>query len=171
MSKDDLIFIYQGAVNDTIVNDILQLAENALYAENIKNKIKRRIFRVILEGIQNLYKHNNVHLKGPEELKEVTTALAREENGYVLILGNYIDVKEKEVLKERIDLINSQDHEELRKMYIETLNDNERTKDGGSGLGLMDMARKTKEPLTYEFSKVDEQIAYFKLKVKIRKDG
>jgi hypothetical protein len=53
MSEQDLIFAYQGYVDDDVVNDILQLAEIKLKAERVKTSVKRKIFRVCLEGIQN----------------------------------------------------------------------------------------------------------------------
>lgn len=106
-----------------------------------------------------------------DELQEVTTVLLRDTDSYQLILGNYINCSERNALKERIDIINSHDIKELRKKYIEKLSDNERTKEGGSGLGLMDMARKTSEPLSYEFTDVNSDVCYFKLIVKINKNG
>ena len=171
MSSEDLIFTYQGIVNKDIVSDILTLAENALKVEQIENKLRKKLFRVLLEGIQNLYKHQTHHPMSEDELQEVTTVLLRDTDGYQLILGNYINCTERNALKERIDIINSHDIKELRKKYIEKLSDNERTKEGGSGLGLMDMARKTSEPLSYEFTDVNSDVCYFKLIVKINKSG
>ncbi len=171
MSKEDLIFTYQGVVNDVIVGDILQLVESALNAEEIKSKVKRKIFRVLLEGIQNLYKHQNEISEGENSEEEVTTVLIRNSGHYTLIFGNYIAKSEVDTLRERIDLINTKDKSQLREQFIETLNDNERTKDGGSGLGLMDIARKSGQPLSYEFDEVSQKLTYFKLIVKINKDG
>lgn len=171
MSKEDLIFTYQGLVNEDIVGDILHLVESALKAEDIKTNVRRKIFRVILEGIQNLYKHSTDPSNETLSDKEVTTVLVRKNDHFILILGNYIVSSEVKVLKSKIDSINSQDGKELRTNYIEVLNNNKRTKDGGSGLGLMDIARKSGQPLTYEFDDLNDGLSYFKLIVKINKDG
>lgn len=171
MSEKDLIFTYQGIVNDEIVNDLLQLTESALQSEKIEPSLKRKICRVLVEGIQNSYKHQNEELIADGTNEEVTVVLVKKTNYYELILGNYILPKEGERLKEKIDVINGQNQEELRKNYREILNDQSRTKDGGSGLGLMDIARKTGEPLNYTFSIVDDSVSYFTLRLKIKYNG
>lgn len=169
MSEKDLIFTYQGIVNDAIVNDMIQLAESAVQAENVKTSVKRKIFRVLLEGVQNSYKHQSEFVVNDETMQEITIVLARKEGFYELFLGNYIEKLEVVDLKNKIDHINSQNETELRESYRETLNNNNRTKAGGSGLGLMDIARKTGEHLNYKFSEVDEDFSYFTLNVKINK--
>jgi len=170
MLEQDLIFAYQGIVNDEIVNDILQLAEITLKAESVKTSVKRKIFRVLLEGIQNSYKHQNNVLVNDSEMQEITTVLVQKVDFYELILGNYILNDAVIKLKKNIDQINGQNKDELRANYRMTLNNNARTKSGGSGLGLMDIARKTGEPLNYNFSKVNDDVSYFTLNIKVNKN-
>ncbi len=167
---EDLIFVYQGAVNDERVKKLLQLTESALNKQTIKTSVKRKIFRVLMEAIQNSYKHQCEVVLGDDSFKEITMVFLRQEQFYELILGNYITNEKVDGLRAKMDQINGQSEKELKTSYRNTLNNNARTKAGGSGLGLMDIARKTGEPLNYSFSKVNEDIAYFTFTVKIYKD-
>lgn len=170
MSEQDLIFAYQGYVDDDVVNDILQLAEIKLKAERVRTNVKRKIFRVFLEGIQNSYKHQNKVLANDAEMQEITMVIARKIDFYELIIGNYILNDDIIRLKKNIDRINGQEKDELRENYRMTLNNNARTKSGGSGLGLMDIARKTGERLNYNFSGVNVDVSYFTINIKVNKN-
>jgi hypothetical protein len=169
-AQTDLIFVYRGVVNNEIVKEMLHLTESALEAETIKNSVKRKIFRVLTEAIQNSYKHQCELVLSDDKMKIITMAFAKRTSYFELILGNYI-IKEKAAsLKVKMDRINGQNEKELKLSYRETLNNNSRTKAGGSGLGLMDIARKTGEPLNYNFTKVNDDVSYFTLNVKINMD-
>ncbi len=170
MSEQDLIFAYQGYVNDEMVNDILQMAEIKLKPESVKTSVKRKIFRVLFEGIQNSYKHQNNVLANDAEMRKISTVLARKGGFYELSIGNYILNDDIIRLKKNIDQINGQKKDELRENYRMTLNNNARTKSGGSGLGLMDIARKTGERLNYNFSGVNADVSYFTINIKVNKN-
>ena len=72
-------------------------------------------------------------------------------------------------MKKRIDKVNSLTREELRRFYREIL-DNEQISDkGGADLGMIDMARKSGEKLSYNFEKIDNDLSFFDLLVKVAK--
>ena len=75
--------------------------------------------------------------------------------------------EEVEKLKTRLDKVNSLSKEELRSFYREILDNNQISQKGGANLGMIDMARKSGEKLEYHFTKVNDSLTFFDLKVRI----
>ena len=69
----------------------------------------------------------------------------------------------------KIDYINSLNRDELKAYYKEILNNGELSEKGGGGLGLIDIAKKSRNKLQYSFREIDEDYSFFTLTVKILK--
>ena len=70
-------------------------------------------------------------------------------------------------MKCRISKINELSETELRDLYRDTLNNEQRTAKGTAGLGFIDIARKSQNKLEFEFIEVDEKTGFFCLNVTI----
>ena len=66
-----------------------------------------------------------------------------------------------EKLEEKIKRINSSSHEEIKELYKFILNHQKISQKGGGGLGLVDIARKTGNPLDYSFQKYNDKHSFF----------
>ena len=56
---------------------------------------------------------------------------------------------------------------ELKEFYKSILNNGIRSLNGGSGLGMIDIARKTGEKLEYNFLEIDDKVSFFTLIIKV----
>jgi hypothetical protein len=88
-------------------------------------------------------------------------------NGYLIMTGNYMMTEKVEKLKGKIEKVNSLTKEELRTFSSHILKYNEFSDKGGAGLGLIDMAKKTGHKLGYQFAKIDDQLSFFNLNLRI----
>ena len=68
-------------------------------------------------------------------------------------------------MKERLDKIKSLEKEELKDLYKFILNNQEFSKKGGGGLGLIDMAKRTNGRIEYKFTTYDENYSFFNLDI------
>jgi len=57
------------------------------------------------------------------------------------------------------------DSNALRKLYIETLCNDEFSDKGGAGLGLLTVAKKAEDKIIYNFHSVDSSFNYFVMEV------
>jgi len=64
-------------------------------------------------------------------------------------------------------MVNALDSDELRGLYRMKLEKDPRTLKGTAGLGFIDIARKSKSKLDYEFIEMDDNTSFFCLKVVI----
>ncbi|MCK5691353.1 MAG: SiaB family protein kinase, partial [Bacteroidales bacterium] len=91
--------------------------------------------------------------------------VSRQDDKYKISTGNFIGQDKVDVLRNKIDKINSMTREELKDMYKFILNHQRLSEKGGGGLGLVDIARKTGNQLDYTFEKFDDTYYFFNLDV------
>ena len=74
---------------------------------------------------------------------------------------------EVEGLKGRLQNINELDKDGLKQLYKDIIRNTQISDKGGAGLGFVDMARKSGQPLDFEFIELDNGGAFFCLKCSI----
>ena len=72
-------------------------------------------------------------------------------------------------LREMIDNINILDKDGLKELHKFKMRENAISEKGGAGLGFIDIARKTGNPLEYHFEPIDAVSSFFLLKSRITK--
>lgn len=169
MTDNNIMLSFKGEITSDIITMVLQIAENKLDAAQEKGSVKKKIFNVLVECLQNLYHHAEKDTTVDDPQKAALLELWYEEDYYNILTGNYIKNENVENLKVRIDKVNSLSRDDLRRYYREIL-DNEQISDkGGADLGMIDMARKSGEKLSYNFEKINNELSFFDLLVRVSK--
>jgi hypothetical protein len=157
---DGLEYIYRGHFENAISQQILSMAEKDLDTTDGREAIKKRIFFIMVEGLQNITRHQEVKSFDKNEYHGAFF-IQRQKEDYIMTTGNIIENKEIKPLTEKLEKINSLDINELKKYYLERLKDGEISNKGGAGLGLIEMARKSGNKLVYDFMPIDKDNSFF----------
>ena len=157
-------------VTSELLTTILSIMESKMESYDEKPKVKKKVFNVLVECLQNLYHH----IDKDKVSVDVTTfdnsallMIAKNIDDYQIMTGNYMETKYVERLKDKLDLVNSMDKLELKTYYKEILSNGNRSEKGTAGLGMIDIARKSGQKLDYHFMKFDDTMTFFSLTVKI----
>ncbi len=121
----------------------------------------------MVECLQNLYHHNAEFNNDAIEDRSVVVMIARNVEGYSIVTGNLIDDVKIDSFKAKLEEINSLDKEGLKQLYKTVLTEGKFSENGGAGLGLIDIGRKSGKPLEYGFIPFNENYSFFSLNVKI----
>jgi len=168
MESNDIMLSFKGDVTSEMLTSMLQIMETKLDNLGEENKVKRKVYNVLVECLQNLYHHRDeMKRTGIDEESAAIFMIGRDDTHYNIVTGNYILSDRVPKLKSRIDQVNTLDKEGLKTLYKEVLNNDERSEKGGGGLGIIDIARKSKQKLVYDFMDVDERYSFFSLYIKI----
>lgn len=170
LSKGDVILAYKGSITSELINDILEGVESKLEAADADSKLRKKIYNILVESLQNLFHHiEMVHEGITEKLdpKFGVLVVVKEGNLYKVITGNFIQSRRIKFLKEKIDKINSLSKDELKDMYKFILNHQKLSAKGGGGLGLVDIARKSGKKLEYEFYNYNDDYYFFNLTISV----
>lgn len=167
MRKGDIIIAYKGSINAEIIADTLSLVEAKLYDEMEQSLTRKKVYNVLVECLQNLFHHVDSVPGVNNEDNFGVFILSKTDVGFRVSTGNMVNGQKKEILKQKIDKINSLDKEELKEFYKFVLNNQMFSDKGGGGLGLIDIARKTGNKLEYTFTPFNESFDFFTLSATI----
>lgn len=168
--RKDIILVYEGEVDQTITKAFTSLVERNLASSEESLMLKKRIYHVMVECLQNICKHSDNMLTG-EAISpgEGVFIVAKNKDSYLIISGNAVYINRLQDLKETIDHINSLSMDELKDYYKQQLRASRLSDKGGAGLGLIDIAKKTGRKIEYLTETINEEVVFFILKLTIPK--
>lgn len=167
MQNKSIILAYKGNVSDDLFNCILQLAENKLDKIELKSKLKKKVFNILVEVLQNIYHHFDELDTEHQEYYSVLFLLTKESSDYSIVTGNHVLLDKVDMLRSKIEEINAMTQEELKATYRRRLDLGDISEKGGAGLGIIDIVRKSGEKIKYDFKDVNKEYSFFSIQVKV----
>jgi hypothetical protein len=170
----NIILFYKGNVDSDVINHILDTVEDKMETMNEQSRLRKKVYNVLVESLQNLYHHVD---KVPVDYEDQSAdrfgilAVKRIDNGFKIITGNFVHTDNVEKLEEKIKRINRSSHEEIKELYKFILNHQRISAKGGGGLGLVDIARKTGNKLEYSFRKYSDKYSFFYLDILVNEEN
>ncbi|NJO90728.1 MAG: hypothetical protein HC831_18525 [Chloroflexia bacterium] len=166
IQKDRLNYVYRGIFTDDMTRNILELTENNLLNKDDARALTRKVYHVMVEGLQNITRHQ-AEIKHNMGQSYGLFALKKENSRYFLTTGNIVENNDIESLSTKIDKVNRLDKVQLKEFHREIMQNGELSEKGGAGLGLIDIARRAGSKLLYAFNKISDTLSYFYLHTEI----
>lgn len=163
MSQSNIMLCYRGEISQDIVIALLNLTEKKLDQANSGLSIRTRVFSVMVECLQNITQHSEKN----EHTGSNIFMIGNTETSYIMYSGNVIKSNKVEELKSRIDRINTMSGDELKEFYKFLIKNESVSGEHGFGLGLIQIARKTGNPLESDFRKIDNDYYFFSIKTSV----
>jgi hypothetical protein len=170
MLAEKLILVYQGEFTQESTKSILAMAERNLDTTGEDSSIRRKVFNVMVEALQNIVKHSDELIDGEIRSHAAIFLIGRDEKRYSIMSGNPIRKANIPKLSGALEKINALDKEGLKDLYKEIIKNSTISEKGGAGLGFVDMARKSGEKLEYQFPDMNNDYAFFSLKVNVSRE-
>ncbi|MEA2041215.1 MAG: SiaB family protein kinase [Bacteroidota bacterium] len=164
LKDDNIAFSYRGNFSNTVLAMATNLFKNNLNEEH--SKLRNKLSFLMIESFQNIarYADSDKGLSEPDELSDYFMTRNVGDSFYI-ISSNLIDNGKVDSLKERLDRVNSLDKKELNMLYREVLMNRQISEKGGAGLGFIEMVRKSKDEIPYEFIKVNDEKSMFFMQI------
>jgi len=171
MEKKNIMLSFKGELTSDLLTSILQIVENKLDRFGESAKVKKRMFNILVECLQNLHHHiESPPVETSDDTPSVVVMIARNVTGYSVLTGNFVLANNADTLKKRLEEINSMTKDEVKALYKSVLADGQMSEKGGGGLGMIDIARKSGEKLEYGFVPFGNGSSFFSLNVKVKQD-
>ena len=145
-----ILLAYKGEMNHKMVQSFAFMVNNKIESLNVGTAVRKRVFHVCIECLQNIIKH------GPAELKKDTPtegffAVGQSEDAFFVVCGNTVNTEQMTNIESRIDILNRSTEADLKRMFLQQMVEGEINERGGAGLGLIDIKRKSGRPLYCHF--------------------
>ncbi|MBN4072927.1 hypothetical protein JYT74_02685 [Crocinitomix catalasitica] len=154
---DRTSMFYHGDFDDRFTDKLISIADY-----DIAKKTKRRMAFLISESFQNIIRH------GDEELADRYSGLfgIRGIDPFLHIYSSNIITRDSYVyLDESISNLNRLDDTALKEHYRTALSEGDLTDKGGAGLGLIEMAKKSRRPIQTDFVDLSDELYAFNLQI------
>ncbi|MBI3500611.1 MAG: hypothetical protein HY063_02365 [Bacteroidetes bacterium] len=167
MERNHILLSFKGDITSELLTSILQIMESKLDNLQEEPKVKKKVYNVLVECLQNLYHHMDEVDVNTDRTRSAIFMIGKLDNQYTIITGNYIRMENVSGLDNRLQEINALNPDQLKEYYKKVLANGEMSAKGGGGLGMIDIARKTGQKLNYNFMPIDEKYSFFSLNIKI----
>ena len=164
----DVLYAFEGDITSSQINLILEEIEGKLKIKSTSTKIRKKVYNIMVECIQNLFHHSD---DLPKEFASTLgqrygmIIIARVDSSFKITVGNFVSSSNVQYLTEKIEKINSLSPDELKEMYKYILNYQKMSSKGGGGLGLIDIARKSDQKLGYRFYPYNANYYFYRLDI------
>ncbi len=167
-----IILLFSGELNFELQSSIVSALEKKIDKLEEDRKVKKKFYNVATECIQNLLFHSEEVMTddetlSPYEKKSVNITVYAISRFFVVQTSNYVPVEKQPMIQEKLDFVNAKTEDELRENYKSVLENDEFSEKGTAGLGYIDIVRKSKQKLKYEFFPLNADYSLFTLTARI----
>jgi hypothetical protein len=146
-----ILICFNGPLSQSIIEQLGLAVKRYLEAETLDKGRLYDVFAVYIEQSQNIQNYNA--RKAAEGVPD----------HYLVTSGNPVARADLPALTQMLDALAKLDADQLKARFREQRRKPRSAGTSNAGLGLIDMARKSSQPLEYQVRNMDEHTAYFHL--------
>lgn len=165
LTKNGIYIVYIGKFTQKVTSMFSAMLEEELNKKSENKKTRRRIYHAMVETMQNIQRHAEEY--SDEVFSNGLFMIGLKEKIYYIITLNKINIKNEDKIAKAIKQVNNATKDELNNMYKKQLKEGKINPQGGAGLGLIDIARKTENKIEYMFIPINFAEKYFILKAEL----
>lgn len=167
-NRSQILLCFNGPVSRSLIEEIGNALKNYLQADHAQPSAAMDVFGVYVEMTQNIRHYAMGH--GYDEIdSSATVVVAREdETHYVVQAGNLVEKVDGQALLAKVNELAKMDKIELKAAYKTQLRQPRSAEAvSGAGLGLIDVARKSSQPLSASLTDSADGRTFFSLRAVI----
>lgn len=158
LSEEDFSFAYLDNFTDKATDALVSIQDARI---NPDKAARRKIRYLVTECFQNVIRHSQPKYNSFDKL----FAVRSKGNHHAVVSINPVDQRKVNELGASIDSLKKLSEKELKAVYLDALQGKGFNKSGGAGLGLIEMARKSKKVPNYTFHRVDNDTSEFQFEL------
>jgi len=168
ISQDNILLSYKGPLTDVLLSEFSRDIRQKLQDE--ESKVGKKVFAIFMELAQNvLFYSKEKNQFGRNRDKVGTLVIVNEDDIYRVVTGNLVFHRDIPFLQEKCNTINSLDRDALREYKRDLRNNPENEESRGAGIGLVQAALTSDNPLEVEVRPIGEEFAFFVVSVAVNK--
>lgn len=169
---DSMSLIYAGSFEDAVTTKAIKLSEHNIDKSEDLSSLKKKSSFLMAECFQNVVRHNEGEKFSQYHPAEQGFFMSRSrKHMYNIASSNIVDQEIVNDLKGKLEHLNERNKEELKAMYMDVLKTKGLSEKGGAGLGLIEMARKSGHPLSFDFQDLGKGHQLFYLLIQLNSAG
>ena len=159
-----VLLSHLGTFSQDLISSLCNSTEELLISAGDSKKIIKRLFSILIEGLQNI----RLHGERDEQGRQIGyVILAKSKPKYRIVMANVIHPEDYVKVEQYLEEINGYTAEQIKKTYLDVLSNEFMSHKGGAGLGFITTRMKSENPLIYSFYQLDNGQMLFTFEVEI----
>lgn len=164
LRDNNILLQYKGDFSQKSILPLLNIVENNVGSTPEERIAAKKVGHVLIETLQNISKHG-LEIDGK---RDGLFVIGKDEDQVFIMAANFVDKSEVDDLQSHLDYLLSLSNEELKEIHREKIRHSIELEDKSrSGLGLIEIARASSEPMHYQLDEVDQNWNFFSLYVNV----
>ena len=168
MPEQKLLIEYKGPLTFSIISQLLNKLKEQMDLLGEKIYTYKRILIIMVEILENIHKYiESQQVKGNTIIPEIDFTLTKADSTYHISATNLVGADARKIIQDKLDLINKLTPEELKKLYRQIIANGQFTKEGGAGLGFIEIAKTSQSKIDYSFEKAGDAFSYYTIHLEL----
>ncbi|MDK2977627.1 MAG: hypothetical protein PWP52_341 [Bacteroidales bacterium] len=170
MNKYDVVINFNGNISLPVIDDILHKLKVYLH-NNINDKlIRKRVYSLAVECLDNIFKHSDLTDINNKLVNKYPPKFIVEffHDTFLIHTGNIISNENTEKVIQKLTQLNKLADTEVNQLYKDSLSNAEISEKGGAGLGLIVMAKTTRQKIHFDFERINHNFSYFAMQLNLK---
>ncbi len=166
--KDNLSLLYQGDFTNYVLGMATDLIKTHLEDEKGFRSLRNKLSFLMIESFQNIVRYADSHRANELQLADELFITRNVGDVFYISTSNIVENEKAGFVKGKLDSVNSLEKKELKDLYVKVLKNKKLSEQGGAGLGFIEMVRKSKEKLDFDFERINDEISIFYFQIRIK---
>lgn len=166
MANSEILIEHSGFVNHNDITRLVNEFEKSTPKLIISNSFSKKIIVIMIEILENSFHYTqSIKKEIPENIDKPYFSLTRKGNQYIIISVNPIKMEHVDQLRQRISEINNCEKVFLKELYLKKLIESINTDKSSPGVGLIRLAKITKNKINCSFNHFDNKFLNYRLEI------
>jgi len=165
-----VLISFSGRFSQGIIEELGDAIKLHMQIEDRPKNDIYNVFAIFIEQTHNI-RNYIAGKEGSHYFDQITgsgiVTIGKSEGAYFVCSGNLIENDDVKPLTEKINQLINLDAKELKKLYKEQIRRELAPGSQGAGVGLIDIARKSSQPIEYSIVAIDDNLSFFSIKVSV----
>lgn len=163
MSEKNILVAFTGHFDHLVTTSLLKNIKSKLGDLQSMTGIDKKVYNVLVESIENITKYTSKNANGHTI---AMLLLCKGEKSFTVITGNHVFNKDIPALKERLERVVKLGQDDLKRLYRQQML-TKRTDENSAGLGIIDIAIKSKNHIKYDFKPLNDETSFYLFQTEI----
>lgn len=165
LKDQQIIFCYSGYMTDDILMGIGRAFKSKMELDQLDRQKTKTAFSVFVEQVQNVIRYS-AEIETDEmenELRYGLLSIGQKADKIFISCGNIVKTDDALRLESQLQRIKEMDKDELKALWKETLRADSPDTSKGAGVGFIDIARRSKGDIEFDFAPINAGNVFFTL--------
>ncbi len=158
-----------GPISFDLIIGISGTIKEKMKQEAVKSSTILKVFSVFVENAENVirYSSDRLTLEDEKEIGQGILMVGHSDQKHFVICGNLIENDNIDRLRGNLSLIQKMSKPELKEYYRKKRKEGPDEGSKGASLGFLEIAKKSSEPIEFNFKQLNDTHSFFYLKTVI----